>query len=396
MLDFLRTKGMKLTLLLGFFSFMAFGQIIEVGAEQFNRYRPLVYKKKVAVVANPTSLIGNTHLVDTLIALDVDVVKVFALEHGFRGTADAGEKVSDDFDAKTGVPIVSLYGSHRKPTYEDLANVEVVIFDVQDVGARFYTYISSMSYIMEACADNGVAMIILDRPNPNGHYFDGPMNHLEKPSFIGLHNVPVVHGLTIGEYAKMVQGEGWLKTDKRVDLTVVPCANYDHNMRYTLPVNPSPNLRSMEAIYLYPSLCFFEGTNVSIGRGTDRPFEVVGAPWMTAGHITFTPKSTFGASAPRFQDVECSGYNVAQFGAEFLGDRQEINLFWLIDAYNQCPDKESFFERADFFDILAGGPQLRTLIIAGKSEEEIRRTWRSELEAFGAIRSRYLLYPDFE
>ncbi len=396
MLDLLRTKGMKLTLLLGFLSLMACGQMVQVGAEQVNRYLPLLYKKKVAVVANPTSVIDGTHLVDSLLGMNVEVVKVFALEHGFRGKADAGEKVMDDRDEKTGLPIVSLYGSHRTPTAADLSDVDIVLFDVQDVGARFYTYISSMTYIMGACAENDVAMIVLDRPNPNGHYFDGPMNHLDKPSFIGLHDIPVVHGLTIGEYAQMVKGEGWMNTNKDLDLTVVPCANYDHNTRYTLPVDPSPNLRSMEAIYLYPSLCFFEGTNVSIGRGTDMPFEVVGAPWMTQGRTTFTPKSGFGAASPRFQNIECRGYNVAQFGAEFLGDRDEINLFWLLDAYSQCPDKDSFFERPDFFDTLAGGPQLREQIMAGKSEEEIRRAWRPELQAFGVLRAKYLLYPDFD
>ena len=396
MLDFLRTKGMKLTLLLGFFSFMAFGQIIEVGAEQFNRYRPLVYKKKVAVVANPTSRIANTHLVDRLLALDVDLVKVFALEHGFRGNADAGEKVSDDFDAKTGLPIVSLYGSHRKPTADDLANVEVVIFDVQDVGARFYTYISSMSYIMEACAENNVPFIVLDRPNPNGHFVDGPLNHLHEPSFIGLHPIPVVHGLTIGEYALMVVGESWMNTNAPLDLTVVPCENYTHNSRYELPVNPSPNLRTMAAIHLYPSLCFFEGTNVSIGRGTDRPFEVVGAPWMSRGTFTFTPRSSFGARSPRFEDVECHGFDLSRFGNEFLADRGEVNIFWLIDAYEQCPDKESFFERPDFFDLLAGGPTLRTQILAGTSEADIRASWQEDLQGFLKMRSKYLLYPDFD
>ncbi len=396
MQQLMRAKGIKLTFLLGFFCFMAYGQMLQAGAEQINRYRPLVYDRTVAVVANPTSTVAGTHLVDTLLSLDVDLKKVFALEHGFRGDVPDGEKIADGKDPKTGLPIVSLYGSHKKPTAEDLKGIDVVIFDIQDVGVRFYTFVSSMSYIMEACADNGVQMIVLDRPNPNGFYVDGPMNHLPEPSFIGLHPVPAVHGLTLGEYATMAIGEGWLNTENELSLTVVTCRDYTHETLYELPIPPSPNLRSMPAIYLYPSLCYFEGTSVSVGRGTDTPFQIVGAPWMPKGTIEFTPEGGYGSSSPKHEGELCHGYDLTTFGRDFIPADGQLNIFWLIDAFRQCPEGEVFFSRPDYFDLLAGGPTLREQIESGMTEEQIRASWQAELEQFKYKRKQYLLYPDFE
>ena len=305
------------------------------------------------------------------------------------------KKITDGKDPRTGVPVVSLYGSHRKPTSGDLTGIDVVLFDIQDVGVRCYTFVSSMSYIMEACADHGIEMIILDRPNPNGFYIDGPLNRLPEPSFIGLHPVPVVYGLTLGEYAQMVIGEGWLNTEKVLNLTIVPCANYTHESLYELPIDPSPNLRSMAAIYLYPSLCFFEGTSVSVGRGTDKPFQIVGAPWMPEGTISFTPQGGYGSGHPKHEGVLCQGYDLTIFGRDFIPTDRQLNLFWLLDAYRQCPEGTEFFSRADHFDLLAGGPTLRKQIQAGMSEKEIRAGWEVELRDFKYRRKKYLLYPDF-
>lgn len=393
--ELIRAKGIKLTFLGLLLGLMGHAQV-KTGAEQLNRYRPLLYGKSVAVVANPTSVVGDQHLIDTLLSLGVDVRKVFALEHGFRGDVPDGEKIADGKDPKTGLPVISLYGSHKKPIQEDLDDIDVVVFDIQDVGVRFYTFVSSMSYIMEACADFDVDFLILDRPNPNGFYVDGPMNHLPEPSFIGLHPIPVAHGLTLGEYAQMAIGEGWLQTQNELDLKVVPCSGYDHSTRYALPVNPSPNLRSMSAIYLYPSLCFFEGTSVSIGRGTEKPFEVVGAPWMPPGTTSFTPRAGFGSNHPKHEGELCQGFDLTNFGRDFIPANGQINLFWLLDAYRLCPDGEEFFSRPDYFDLLAGGPTLREQIIAGRSEEEIREAWEEELRLFKFKRKKYLLYPDFE
>lgn len=393
--ELMRAKGIKLTFLGLLLGLMGHAQV-KTGAEQLNRYRPFLYGKSVAVVANPTSVVGDQHLIDTLLSLGVDVRKVFALEHGFRGDVPDGEKIADGKDPKTGLPVISLYGSHKKPIQEDLDDIDVVVFDIQDVGVRFYTFVSSMSYIMEACADFDVDFLILDRPNPNGFYVDGPMNHLPEPSFIGLHPIPVAHGLTLGEYAQMAIGEGWLQTQNELDLKVVPCSGYDHSTRYALPVNPSPNLRSMSAIYLYPSLCFFEGTSVSIGRGTEKPFEVVGAPWMPPGTTSFTPRAGFGSNHPKHEGELCQGFDLTNFGRDFIPANGQINLFWLLDAYRLCPDGEEFFSRPDYFDLLAGGPTLREQIIAGRSEEEIREAWEEELRLFKFKRKKYLLYPDFE
>ena len=364
-----------------------------LGAERTEIYLSLLEGKSVGIVANQTSTIGKTHLVDSLVALGINVKTVFAPEHGFRGNASAGEKISDSKDPKTGLPIVSLYGGNYKPKPEVLNGLAVVIFDIQDVGTRFYTYISSMSYMMEACAENGISMIVLDRPNPNGHYVDGPVLKKDFSSFVGLHEVPIVHGLTVGEYANMVNGEGWLKGAIQCNLVVVEMKNYDRNNPYELPVAPSPNLPNQGAIYLYPSLCFFEGTEVSEGRGTDKPFQQFGYPKMPNGNTTFTPKSIEGvAKYPKLENKRCKGIDLSDMSNDSLIKTAQINLNWLIDTYKNYPKKDEFFKEK-FFDKLAGSSELREQIIAEKSADEIRETWQEGLEEFKLIREKYLLYP---
>ncbi|HCQ15740.1 MAG TPA: DUF1343 domain-containing protein [Cryomorphaceae bacterium] len=392
-------KYRQLTVLMLLLPVMVFGQLnkaenLLTGAERAGAYLPLVYTKKVAVVANQTSVVKDQHLVDYLLKSKVNVVRVLAPEHGFRGTASAGEHVADGKDTRTGLPIVSLYGSHKKPTAADLQGIDVVIFDLQDVGARFYTYISTMTYVMEACAENGVEMIILDRPNPHGYYVDGPVLQEGYESFVGMHHVPVIHGMTMGEYARMVNGEGWLKGGVKCRLEVVSCQNYDHLTEYILPVKPSPNLPNQAAVALYPSLCFFEGTNVSVGRGTDTPFQVIGAPYFREGTTTFIPRGNDGAKNPKYEGVECKGFDLREFAEFYVDGLGELYLFWLVEAYQMAPDKAAFFTR--FFDTLAGTDQLRKQIEAGKSIEEIRESWQADLAAFKDIRRKYLLYPDFE
>jgi uncharacterized protein YbbC (DUF1343 family) len=367
---------------------------LKVGAERGGAYLPIAHEYSVAVVANQTSMVDNMHLVDFLVDRYVNVSKVFAPEHGFRGEAGAGEKVNSGKDAKTGLPIVSLYGSNKKPTAEQLADVGLVIFDIQDVGARFYTYISTMTYVMEACAEQGKKMIILDRPNPNGYYVDGPVLKPGYESFVGMHQVPVVHGMTVGEYAMMVNGEGWLKGGVRCDLEVIKCEGWDHLTSYELPVKPSPNLPNAVSITLYPSLCFFEGTTVSVGRGTDLPFQQMGAPWFEEGTVTFTPRSMASAKHPKYEGEECRGYDLREFATYYMKGSGELYLFWLKEAYDMAPEKESFFN--NFFDKLAGTDQLRKDIIAGKSVMDIRSGWQEDLEAFKLTRNKYLLYKDFE
>ena len=366
---------------------------LRLGAERTNIYIPLLEGKSVGVVANQTSLIGQTHLVDTLIALGVNVKCAFAPEHGFRGNAGAGEKITDSKDPKTGLPIVSLYGSNYKPSAKQLEGLDVVIFDIQDVGARFYTYISTMSYMMEACAENGIPMMVLDRPNPNGNYVDGPVLKKEFSSFVGLHEIPVVHGMTVGEYAQMVNDERWLKDGIKCKLTVVDMENYTHKIQYELPVAPSPNLPNQKSIYLYPSLCFFEGTVVSEGRGTEKPFQQFGYPKMPNGTTTFTPKNIKGvASNPKFEGKECQGIDLSYLSEDSLHQIAKLNLEWLIEAYRGYPEKEKFFDKK-FFDLLAGSSVLREQIIAGQSAEEIRNSWQTERLQFEMMRKKYLLYP---
>ena len=357
-------------------------------AMQLDDYLPLLEGKSVGVVANQTSIVAQTHLVDTLLALGVDIKKIYTPEHGFRGTADAGAKVNSGNDAKTGLPIVSLYGKTKKPTPEMLQGIDVILFDLQDVGVRFYTYISTMSYMMEAAAENHIPVIVLDRPNPNGFYVDGPILKPENKSFVGMHPVPVVYGMTIGEYAKMVNGEGWLKGGIHCDLTVIPINNYNRNAIYELPVRPSPNLPNWESVYLYPTLCFFEGTIVSVGRGTELPFQVYGHPDMR-GEYTFTPKSTSGASKPLLEGQRCRGENLVEFAHYYEVNGKRLYVEWVIEAFQQLKDK-GFFN--SYFVKLSGDPQLQRDIENGKSADEIRASWNDGLEAFKAIRAKYLMY----
>ena len=357
-------------------------------ALQLEEYLPLIAGKRVGVVGNQTSIVGNTHLVDTLLSLGIDVYKIYTPEHGFRGTADAGAKVNSGKDDKTGVPIISLYGNNKKPTSEMLQGIDIILFDLQDVGVRFYTYISTMSYVMEAAAENDIPVIVLDRPNPNGFYVDGPVLKAENKSFVGMHQVPVVYGMTIGEYAWMVNDEGWLKDSIKCDLTVISVKDYHRNAIYELPVKPSPNLPNWESVYLYPTLCFFEGTNVSVGRGTETPFQIYGHPDMR-GSYTFTPKSTSGASKPLLEGQRCRGENLVEYAYDYVHNENQLHLEWIIDAYLQLKDK-GFFK--DYFRLLSGDNQLQRDIENGKSADEIRASWEDDLNAFKAVRAKYLMY----
>ena len=357
-------------------------------ALQRDDYLPLLAGKRVGVVANQTSVVGNTHLVDTLLSLGADVRKIFTPEHGFRGIADAGAHVTHGQDEKTGLPIVSLYGKNKKPTPEMLRDIDLILFDLQDVGVRFYTYISTMSYVMEAAAENGIPIIVLDRPNPNGFYVDGPVLKTENQSFVGMHPVPVVYGMTIGEYAKMVNGEGWLKNGVACELTVIPIINYNRNAIYELPVRPSPNLPNWESVYLYPTLCFFEGSFVSVGRGTETPFQVYGHPKLRGSH-GFTPHSTAGASKPLHEGKRCRGENLVAFAHDYANNSNRLHLEWIIEAYLQLKDT-GFFK--DYFRLLAGDGQLRRDMERGKSADDIRASWQDDLDAFKAIRAKYLMY----
>ena len=371
------------------------GTVLRTGAECMERYLPFLEGKRVAVCGNQTSVVGKTHLVDTLLSRNVNIVKLFCPEHGFRGQAEAGATIASGKDPLTGLPVVSLYGKNKKPTAEQLQNVDIVLFDLQDVGCRFYTYISTLHYVMEAAAENGVNVIVLDRPNPNGFYVDGPVLDPQYKSFVGMHPVPVVYGMTIGEYARMINGEKWLANGVQCDLTVILLEGYTHETRYVLPVAPSPNLQTVEAVYLYPSLCLFEGTNVSVGRGTDHPFEMYGAPGMRAGDYRFTPHAIPGVSEnPPFKDVECAGFLLSEIASyEFYKlVPGELDLSYLMTAYQNCPDKASFFLKNNFFDKLAGTAQLRKQIVEGATDEEIRASWQPGLDAFKAVRAKYLLY----
>jgi len=365
-----------------------------VGANQTERYLPLLNGKRVAIVANQTSVVFKneaetkyTHLVDSLLNLNIDVKKVFAPEHGFRGTADAGELVKDGIDTKTGLPLVSLYGKNKKPSVSQLEGIDLVIFDIQDVGARFYTYISSLHYVMEACAEQGIPMLILDRPNPNGHYIDGPILEPQHQSFVGMHPIPVVHGLTIGEYAKMINGEQWLDNKAQCELTVIPVKHYNREMAYNLPIKPSPNLPNDKSINLYPSLCFFEGTNVSAGRGTDLQFQIYGSPYLLNTPFTFTPKPNDGAKYPKHENKECYGYNLTS-----EKPLNHLNLSYLINAYNTTKNKSDFFINNGFFTKLAGTKKLQQQIENGFTEAQIKATWKNDLDSFEALRKKYFIY----
>ncbi len=371
-------------------------QSIQVGAERLEQYLPLLNEQKVALVVNQTSEVNNQHLVDLLLANGVEIVRIFAPEHGFRGKADAGAQVKDGKDAKTGLPIISLYGKNKKPQAKYLIDVDKVIFDIQDVGARFYTYISTMHYVMEACAENNKPLIILDRPNPNGHYVDGPILDPAYQSFVGMHEIPVVHGLTVGELAQMINGEKWLKDQAECDLTIIKCLAYDHNTYYSLPIKPSPNLPNMRSIYLYPSLCFFEGTPISVGRGTQQQFQLIGSPELARGGYQFTPVSSEGAKYPKHENKICNGKDLSKESISKLASESCLNLSHLLEIYQLYPNKAKFFNENLFFDKLAGTDRLRKQIIAGQSEEEIRKSWAADLAAYKSMRKEYLLYPDFE
>jgi uncharacterized protein YbbC (DUF1343 family) len=369
------------------------GQVI-TGAEQTKKYIPMLKNKRVALVVNQTSVISNTHLVDSLKKLKVDIRLIFAPEHGFRGNYGAGIEIKSGKDAKTGLTVISLYGKNKKPSAADMAKIDVVIFDIQDVGARFYTYISTLHYVMEACTEHKKILFVLDRPNPNGFYIDGPLLDTAFRSFVGMHPVPIVHGMTVGEYASMINGEKWLGSEKSCLLNIITMIGYDHNTRYSLPVKPSPNLPTMNAIYLYPGLCLFEGTNYSMGRGTNKPFECIGKPGLTHGNYTFTPKPIKGvAENPPYAGKECKGYLLSDYVQNVFMHKPQLNIGWLIDMYAQDTAKSSFFN--DFFPLLAGGKELQQQIESGMSESEIRKSWQPGLQTFYKIRMKYLLYKEF-
>lgn len=367
---------------------------IKTGAESFADYLPLIKEKSVAVVANQTSMIGNSHLIDTLISMEINIKKIFAPEHGFREMADAGKQIENSIDKKTGILIISLYGNNYKPSLEDLKEIDVIIFDIQDVGVRFYTYISTMHYIMEACAENNIKFIVLDRPNPNGFYIDGPVLDKKFKSFVGLHPVPLVHGLTIGEYAFMINNEGWLNNNIKCDLTVIKCKNYTHQSLYKLPQKPSPNLPNMRAVYLYPSLGLFEGTDISVGRGTDKPFQVVGHPSYKKFDFIFIPESKPGASEPLHKSRICHGFDLTKIAEQDLVVESEMMLNWILVFYQNTKNKKKFFN--SFFDNLAGTDKLRHQIEEGLLEKEIRASWQDDINKYKVVRKKYLLYPDFE
>jgi len=389
---------------------------VQTGADTPETYIPLLKNKRVGILTNQTgvlkepavsekeilretSLTQNStekekmidvkielkHLVDFLIESGINLQKIYAPEHGFRGTADAGELIKDGKDVKTGLPIISLYGNNKKPTKEQLLGVDIMVFDLQDVGARFYTYISSLHYLMEACAENNIPLIVLDRPNPNGNIIDGPTLEPENKSFVGMHPIPVLHGMTIGEYAQMINGEKWLKDGIQCDLTIIKCVNYKRDMAYSLPVPPSPNLPNDKAINLYASLCFFEGTNVSVGRGTDKQFQIFGSPFLKNMDFSFTPKPNLGAKDPLHNGKECFGRDLSE-----VKNLERLELKWLIEAYNNTEDKSKFFN--NFFVKLAGTKKLQQQLEEGLSEEEIRKTWEDDLQKFKEIRKKYLIY----
>ena len=361
---------------------------IQTGADNFEKYIPLLKGKKVGIVTNQTGILSNKkHLVDFLLEKKIPIQTIFAPEHGFRGTADAGEHVVDGKDSKTGISIISLYGDNKKPKPAQLVGIDVMVFDLQDVGARFYTYISSLHYVMEACAENGIPLIILDRPNPNGAIVDGPLLEKEFSSFVGMHPIPLLHGMTIGEYGKMINGQNWLKNAVKCQLTVIPCMNYDRKMKYNLPVKPSPNLPNDQSINLYASLCFFEGTNVSVGRGTEKQFQIYGSPFLSSKiyDYHFTPKPNFGAKDPMHNGKECFGEDLSSYQK-----LNQLELKWLIKAYQNTTDKTKFFNA--FFTKLAGTKKLQIQIEKGLSENKIRESWQKDLTSFKKMRAKYLIY----
>lgn len=373
---------------------------ILTGADQTNLYLPYLQGKRVGMVVNPTSIIGAKPSVDSLLSRGVKVVRIFGPEHGFRGNASNGAKVADEVDTKTGVPVISLYGKNNKPTAEQLADIDVLIYDIQDVGARFYTYINTLDHVMEACAENNKELLILDRPNPNGYVVDGPILEDHLHSGIGMHKIPITHGMTIAEFAQLINGEGWLPNKAKCKLRIVKVANYNHDTPYTLPVPPSPNLNTQQSVLLYPSICLFEGTIISQGRGTHIPFTVLGAPALKGKYaFSFKPVSLKGMSeTPLHQDMECYGLDLRQYDTDKLRKSKQLNLSWMLELYKAYPDKERFFDRSQSkqmgdIDKLAGTENFKKQIIAGTSEADIRKSWEPGLSAFKKTRKQYLLYP---
>ena len=369
---------------------MAMASGVKVGAERFGEYVGLLSGKRVGIVANQTSRVGEWHTVDFLMERGIEVVRVFCPEHGFRGTVDAGKNVNDEVDEETGLPVISLYGNHKKPHPKDLEGIEVMVFDIQDVGVRFYTYLSTLHYVMEACGEVGIPLVVMDRPNPNAFYVDGPVLKPEQASFVGMHPVPVVYGMTIGEYARMINGEGWLKGGVRCDLTVIPCEGWKREAVRALPVRPSPNLPDSVSVLLYPSTCFFEGTVVNEGRGTLHPFQVFGHPRLSGMPYTYVPEPIPGmSSSPKCAGEACHGMDLQQEAKTILRLKR-LNLAWLLTAYRAYEGEQPFFNA--LFDKLTGDPRVREAIVAGKTEEEIRSLWSDDVRQFLAVREKYLIY----
>ncbi len=366
---------------------------IKTGADQTDKYLPYLKDKRVGMVINATSIIGQKSSVDSLRALGINIVKIFGPEHGFRGNASDGAKVDNTVDPRTGIPIISLYGKHFKPTKEDLKEIDILIFDIQDVGARFYTYISTLHYVMDACAENNLELMIWDRPNPNGFYVDGPVLNSNFKSFTGMHPVPIVHGMTIAEYAQMINGEGWLMNKAVCKLKIIQVENYLHSTPYELPIPPSPNLNSSPSILLYPSLCLFEGTMISVGRGTYSPFQILGSPELKGKYdFSFTPVSIPGMSdTPLHENMVCYGIDLHQYNVNKIKKSGKLNLDWLMELYQAYPLKDQFFKTRGF-DRLAGTNQLRMQIIEQRSVKHIRQSWEPALSQYKAMRERYLLY----
>lgn len=359
---------------------------IAPGAHQTSQYLPLLKGKKIGLVAHQASTIGQTHLVDSLLALGIDLARVFAPEHGFRGQADAGEKVFDQKDSTTGLSILSLYGKNRKPQPEMLKNLDLIVFDLQDVGVRFYTYLSTLHYVMEACAEQNIPLLILDRPNPNAHYVDGPILDLDYKSFVGMHPVPIVYGMTIGEYAQMINGEQWLGQNLKCLLTVIPIKNYTHNTPYALPIKPSPNLPNAQAVALYPSLCLLEPTVISVGRGTQKQFQLFGHPDLPPTGFSFTPQPNLGAKNPKHKGVLCHGKDLSTISLP-----KALQLNWLLEAYQHFQNKDAFFLKG--FTRIAGTDQLQKQIEKGFSQKQIKSSWNKDLLIFKKLRKKYLIYP---
>lgn len=373
---------------------------LQTGAEQTEKYVPYLRGKRVAILANQTSVIGKTHLVDSLKTLGINIVKVFGPEHGFRGNASAGIAVADETDVATGIPVISLYGKKNKPSKEDLADVDLLIYDLQDVGCRFYTNINALSRLMESCSENKKELLILDRPNPNGYLIDGPILDMQFKSGIGMFPIPISHGLTVGEFAQMANGEGWLTNKVKCKLKIIKVANYNHDMPYTLPVSPSPNLNTQQAILLYPSTCLFEGTYLNHGRGTYFPFTVIGSPELKGKYnFSFTPTSIKGmAETPLFMNKVCYGIDLRNYDVAILREKKQINLQWMMELYRASPFKEKFFnsklsKEMGVIERLAGSALFRQQIMNGKSEKEIRDSWEPGLSQYKNMRKKYLLYP---